>query len=161
MPSEVEVNGQSYLIGKLNARQQLHIVKRLAPVIQGLLPIWTYIQQSQRGEVSAGEVGMHAAVALSNTIGMLSDEASDYVLDMCLSVVRFRTPAGTYTSLRAGNGTGGIMLEEADDLAVQMRLLWEVLYANLGNFSLETLLPTSLHQAMMMEGTNPASLLSN
>jgi hypothetical protein len=147
--SEVLVNGQAYLIGKLNARQQLHIVKRLAPVLQGLLPIWAMIQRNEVGEISVNELGMHAAAVISQTIGSMSDEASDYVLDLCLSAVKFKSPVGNWAPLRMGNnGSGQVMLDAADDLAVQMRLLWEVLYENLQNFSLEVLLPTSLQQSL-------------
>ena len=157
--AEVTIKGQTYLCGKLNARQQLHIVKRLAPVLQGLLPIWAMIQQSEAGDISPNDLGMHAAVAISNTIGQLSDEASDYVLDLCLSAVRFKSPQGTWAPLRVQNGSGQVMIDAADDLAVQMRLLWEVLYENLQNFSLEVLLPTSLQQTLTDNTT--ASLLSN
>ena len=158
--SEVTINGQEYLIGKLNARQQLMIVKRLAPVLQGLLPIWAMIQQSESGQLSPNELGFHAAVAISNTISSLSDNDTDFVLDMCLSAVKFKSPVGNWAPLRAGNnGSGMVMLEKADDLAVQMRLLWEVLYENLRNFSLETLLPASIHQSLTSGTTG--SLLSN
>lgn len=153
--SEVTIKGQVYLCGRLNARQQLHVVKRLAPVLQGLLPLWAMIQQSEAGDVSPNELGMHAAVVISQTIGQMSDDASDYVLDMCLSAVKFRSPAGTWAPLRVGNGSGQVMLDAADDLAVQMRLLWEVLYENLQNFSLEVLLPTSLQGMMTDTSTEP------
>jgi hypothetical protein len=101
---------------------------------------------------------MHAARAISETIGMLSDEAADYVLDLCLGAVKYRSPSGNWAPLRVGNnGSGQVMLDAADDLAVQMRLLWEVLYENLQNFSLETLLPTSIQQNL----TQAESPLSN
>ena len=158
MSAEVEVAGQLYLITKLNARQQLQIVKRLAPVLQGLLPIWAMMQQANSGEINANELGFHAAVAVSNTISSLSDADTDFVMDMCLGAVRFRGPTGAWAPLRAGNnGSGQVMLQEADDLAVQMRLLWEVLHENLRNFSLDVLLPTSIHQSW----TNGQSRLSN
>jgi len=156
---EVLVGNQQYLIGRLNARQQLHVVKRLAPVLQGLLPIWVMMQQSDRGEITVHEMGMHAATVISQTIGAMSDEASDYVLDMCLGVVKFRGPAGNWAPLKVGNnGSGQVMLDAADDLAVQMRLLWEVLYENLQNFSLDILLPTSLQQTI---AESTGSALSN
>ncbi len=154
MMSEVEIAGQHYLIGKLDARQQFKVVKRLAPVIQGLLPIWQVLQQSDRSEVDPVVLGLHAVTALSNTINMLNDDDSDYVIDMCLGVVKFQSPGGGWAPLRAGNGTSRVMFEPADNLAVQMRLLWEVLYENLRNFSLETLLPTAL------TGSLPAGLPS-
>jgi hypothetical protein len=157
--SEVTINGQNYLCGKLNARQQLQIVKRLAPVLQGLLPIWAMMQQTESGQMSTNELGFHAAVAVSQTISSLSDQDTDFVLDMCLGAVRYQTTGG-WAPLRAGsNGSGLVMLDAADDLATQMRLLWEVLYENMRNFSLEVLLPTSIHQSMM--GNSTESLLSN
>ena len=161
MSAEVEVNGQAYLITKLSARQQLQIVKRLAPVLQGLLPLWAMVQQQETGQMAPSELAFHAAVALSNTISSLSDQDTDFVLDMCLGAVRYKGPGGTWAPLRAGNnGSGQVMLDAADDLATQMRLLWEVLYDNMRNFSLDTLLPTSILQSMGMNSTTE-SLLSN
>ena len=155
--AEVEITGQQYLIGKLNARQQLQVVKRLAPILQGLLPIWAMIQQQDgTGSVNPSELGMHAAVVISNTISALSDQDTNFILDMCLSTVKFRSPAGNWAPLLAANGSGLVMLDAAEDLATQMRLLWEVLHENLRNFSLDVLLPTSLQQSW----TNQ-SLLSN
>jgi hypothetical protein len=141
--SEISINGTDYLIGRLNARQQLNVAKRLAPVIQGLLPIWAMMQTTEE-PYSEQQLAISAVAAVTNTINALSDEASDYVLDMCLGVVRFRSPGGGWAPLRAPNGSGQMMLEEADNLPMVMRLLWEVIRSNVENFTLETLLPPSL-----------------
>lgn len=71
----------------------------------------------------------------------LSDADIDFVMDTCLDVVRYRS-GERYERLRA---PGGVLMlpAAADDLAVQLRLVWEVLVTSLQNFSLATLLPST------------------
>jgi hypothetical protein len=145
--SEIDVNGINYLIGRLNARQQWNVVRRLAPVIQGMMPLFAnqpLVSDATGTLVPAGVSLPQMLAALTNTMGLLTDSDSDYVIDTCLNVVRFRSPGGSWAPLKAANGSGQVMLDQADDLATQMRLVWEVLYENLRNFSLETLLPSTM-----------------
>jgi hypothetical protein len=142
--SEITINGRDYLIGRLNARQQLNVAKRLSPVIEGLLPIWHVARSRDRGDITDEQLMISATAAITRTIHVLSDNDSDYVLDLCLGAVKFRDAAGSWAPLRPTNGSGQMMLDEADNLPMTIRLLWEVIRANVENFSLETLLPPSI-----------------
>lgn len=145
--SDIEIDGQVYRCGSLPTRTQFHVVKRLIPVLQGLAPLF---QQVARQRLVTDEDGqtrpdlssinaIDAVAALSNTIGMMSDADSDYILDSALNCVRWEQN-GRWIPLF---GPGGTLTNiAADDLAVQLRLLWEVLSTSLASFSFATLLPS-------------------
>ena len=146
--SEVEIAGQIYLTGKMPARTQFHVVRRMAPVLKGIAPLFArmngngamLVQDVETGQmVPAGISLFDGLAAITDTIGMMSDADANYVIDRCLETVRFRSGERWAPLMAPG---GGLMLQHADDLAVQLRLVWEVLADNLQNFSLETLLPS-------------------
>lgn len=60
------VDGNEYKAGKIDARKQFHIVRRLAPVMSGVAPV-----ASADGDVFS---------ALANAMAALSDDDADYVL---------------------------------------------------------------------------------
>lgn len=79
---QFEIEGNTYKAGKLDARTQFHIVRRLAPVF---------------GELSAsvsGKGGVEAIGPLANAIAKLSDSDADYVLFGLLKVVQREQPNG-------------------------------------------------------------------
>lgn len=144
--SDVEIGGQLYRCGVLPTRTQFHVVKRLIPVLQGLAPLF---QQTVNQRLVTDEDGVtradfsgisaiDAVAALSNTIGMMSDADSDFILDSALACVRWEQN-GRWIPLFGAGGT--LTNGAADDLAIQLRLLWEVLSTSLANFSFATLLP--------------------
>lgn len=167
--SEIEVNGQWYRCNRLPTRTQLHVAKRLIPVLQGLTPLFhAYAPQlaqqqlqaqtdPETGETvmvpAAPQITIEAAIAaLGNTIGLLSDADADFILDTALSCVQWRQQ-GRWIPLL---GPGGVLMNnDADDLALQLRLLWEVLSQSLANFSLATLLPS---QPMTGNGMDPTAM---
>lgn len=125
--SEVEINGTLYRCSKLSTREQFRVVKRLAPTLHMLIPMFG-------GQISVFE----ALSMLSTTINQLSDADSDYVLDAALTCVAWRQ--GTmWQPLRMPGGA--IMVGSADRLDVQLRLFGEVLLESLGDFSIALLLP--------------------
>ena len=137
--SDVEINGQLYRCGRMPTRVQLYVVKRLAPVFQGLAPLFA----------AEGGVNIYEGIAaLTNTVGLLSDADADYVMDAALACVGWRQGAG-WQPLRAPGGA--FMIGAADRLDVQIRLLWEVLYESLSDFSLGLLLQS-------LTGANGADL---
>lgn len=133
--SEIDIAGQEYACGKLAIRAQLHVARRLSPLLGHLAPMMAQAVNGG-GELAISPVA--ALAALSETVRELSDADLDYILDHCLECVRFRQ-GERWAPLRAPNGM--MMLQAADDLAVQLRLVWEVLSESLANFSLGTLLP--------------------
>lgn len=142
--SEIQIGPHWYRCMRMPTRIQFHVVKRLMPVLQGLAPVIGLSQQrlmsDGEGNLVPGDVNVFEALAaLTNTIGMMSDADADYVLDAALSAVQWRQN-DRWLPLRVQGG--GFLNGDADRLDVQMRLLWEVLVESLGNFSLETLVPS-------------------
>jgi len=128
--SDIEIDGQHYRCNRMATRTCLYVVKRLVPVLQGLSPIL-----AEEGGINLYE----ALAALSNTIGMLSDRDADFIIDNALDCVRWQQ-GNTWQPLRAPGGV--FMVGAADRLDVQLRLVWEVLYASLSDFSFAMLQPS-------------------
>jgi hypothetical protein len=147
---EVAIHDQVYLVGKMNARKQFHVVRRLTPMIKHLTPLFSRANQTLIENEDGTMVPVVGGIsifeglsAVSDTIAEISDSDADYVIDTCLDSVKFRSNGGWAPLKAPGSPSGaGIMLPAADDLSTQLRLVWEVLVYNLGNFSLETLLPS-------------------
>ncbi len=83
---EMEINGQSYKFGKIDARKQFHIVRRLAPVM---------------GSVAKGG---EAIDAITSAIGRLSDDDADYVIFGLLACVTRKQDNGLGWA-KISNGT--------------------------------------------------------
>jgi len=160
--SDIEISGQQYRCGRMPTRTQFHVVKRLIPVLQGLAPLFSEVAKHNLVTDETGNMvpdlssisAIDAVGALSNTISMLTDADGDFILDSALSCVRWNQ-GDRWIPLLAPGGT--LTNGNADDLAVQLRLLWEVLSQSLANFSFATLLPSrtegnGLDQGMMAVG---------
>ena len=163
--SVVEINGQHFNCAKLPTRVQWHVVRRLMPVLQGLMPLFAMAETVRLNTDSDGNImtpdlsGINvfdALAALTNTIGMLSDGDADYILDAALSCVTWRQGARErWMPIRAPGGvfTNGT----ADQFDVQIRLLWEVLRESLANFSLATVLPSPITNGLDQMATASAA----
>lgn len=161
--AEVEILGNTYLIGKLSARQQFHIAKRLAKTVKSLgelAPIFEKIA-SRPVTITEGDTGalvptidntdiLAAVGTLADAITSMSDEDTDFILDQCLRVVSRREGLnGTVRYQPIVNPSGGVQYQDVEDLGLQLRLCVEVLRANLGNFSLAPLLDLLPQRATM------------
>ena len=119
MLDTVEVNGQSYRIGKMPAREQFHVVRRLGPAIMGFLA---------SGAKGGGAAGFYGPIV--DHLSKMSDEDSDYVLDHCLSVVQ-RAQGNEWVKVRAPNGA--LMFNDIE-LPQLLNLTRAVLTENLRGF---------------------------
>jgi hypothetical protein len=139
---EVQIGPHEYLCGRMPTRVQFHVARRLLPVMKGLQPLFARAGQtliSDGNGAMVPDVGnisiFEGLAALGDTLGMMPDSEADYVIDHALDAVRWKQ-AGRWMPLRVN---GGLMVQEADDLATQLRLTWGVLVESLANFSIETL----------------------
>lgn len=127
MSLEVTVNEQVYKIGRLNVFKQLHIAKRLTPLLAGALPAWLAVAGGQRADVSAMAGALQP---LADAITRLSDEDLDHVILECMVAVERKQGAG-WARVRHDNGP--MMFDDLDLLAL-LQLTKEVVQENLGNF---------------------------
>lgn len=118
----IEIGGNTYKIGKLNAIQQFHITRRLAP------SLWALAEAS--GSAPSNSDPILALKPVAQAVSQLSDEDSEYVLHTCLGVV-MRDQKGQWARVWAKGG--GLMFDDID-LQVMMQLTFAVIRENLGNF---------------------------
>lgn len=82
--TEIELSGRIYHTGKLDARRQFHVARRLAPVIAAMADAAGSIDDLKSVAASIDLEKIAGAVAA------LSDADADYIMDNCLSVVTYR-----------------------------------------------------------------------
>jgi hypothetical protein len=103
--SEFEVDGQTYRSGKMSARTQFHVLRRMAPIVGPL--------QAMSASPGAAET----LAALVEAIGSLSDEASDYIMDNCLAVVDRKQGETGWAKIKPAGGSA-IMFADIDLMAM-------------------------------------------
>jgi hypothetical protein len=139
--SEFVVKEQTYRAGALSARDQFHIVRRLAPFLSSLAPALGNIDiKGFREAKAAGEDPKEAIKmddlakilpALGNALASMSDEQADYVIFGLLKVVVRKEANGLgWPSITNGN-----VLQYADiDMMSMLAIAAQVLMANAGGF---------------------------
>lgn len=81
--TEIEISGNQYRIGRLNAVVQFHITRRIAPALAGLADM-------------AGDENKVLA-SLTQAIGKMSDEDADYVLFGLMAAASRRIDGGGWS----------------------------------------------------------------
>lgn len=144
--SEENIDGHPYRIGRLNARKQWNVVRRLAPVLAASAPalqVWASAspppETGPDGQPAPGtaapafdlEAAFSAFGPLATAIGDLTDENSDYVINTCLSVVHTNRIGQTWAPV--ANSGGDLMFQDIH-LGTMVKLVLIVLRENLGDF---------------------------
>jgi hypothetical protein len=137
MPVEFSIGDTLYRTKtKLNARQQFHVARRLAPLISQLATFGPMIAQALSGDASP-EATEALIMPLTRALSGMSDQDCDYVLDACLAVVQRG---------QGGNGAGpalfadiwspraGKLMFEDIQLPEMLQIAAEVLRENLTGF---------------------------
>lgn len=139
------IAGQGYHIGRLNALDQLHVSRKIAPIIPSLMPIFTEfakgdlnktietLEAMKAGEdigLECGELesldGLADALApLMEVFAQMPEGDVDYIVHKCLAVVKRNGAA-------VCRGTS-IMFDDIE-LTQIMPLVIAVVRINLGNF---------------------------
>lgn len=93
---EETISGTTYRIGKLTAKQQWNVIRRLGAVLATAGPAFASLEKATAttpdgdGNSLAVSVDLDTMFSafgpLASALGDLSDEASDYVIGVCLSV---------------------------------------------------------------------------
>ena len=127
MNNELEVDGKLYHIGKLNALQQFHVSRRLAPVLAAV-----GITLQSLAQAKAGKQGDFTAAIgpAADVMAKMTDEEANYILFTCLSVVGRKD--GDRRMMVCTRD--GLMQYQDMDMPVMLRLVVAVLMENLGNF---------------------------
>lgn len=126
---EKEIEGIKYRFGKLDAFQQFHLMRRLAPLLTSVGNAFQGRKPSSQDDILNLIVsGMMDSVA--HALATMSDEDSNYILFTCLRVVE-RQQGDAWARLMPV--TGNSMMFQIS-LPVMFQIVAQVIKENLGNF---------------------------
>lgn len=131
---EFALGDKTYRAKSLDAFKQLHIARRLAPVVNGLLDAWK--SGGLPAQPTADEVWEALPKMLEpfgRAVSTLPDEDVDYVILTCLRAVSISQGGGAAWS-PVVSPNGRLQFEDMP-LAEMLQIVWNVIGADLGNFS--------------------------
>ena len=131
------INGHEYTIGRLNALDQLHVSRKIAPVVPTLMPIISEIakgdlektiqaiEAGNNEELSGLEPLTEALAPLMDAFAGMPEDDVNYITYKCLSVVK-----------RDGSIVcrGQSLMFDDIELGEMFPLVIAVIRINLGNF---------------------------
>lgn len=134
---EFQIGQHNYKAGKLNAFQQLHVARRLAPVLTGLKDVL----QGGLGRLKANP--LEAVVPLAEALSAMKDEDTNYIVTTCLGVVQ-RQQAQNLPWASVTTPQGDLLFDDIDML-VMVQIVWRVLEGSVMGFSnaLQAFLPNA------------------
>jgi len=132
MGVELSLGGAEYSIGKMSAMKQLHVSRRVAPLIPKLIPIFMRMRDSK---VSLGEdLGALSDILqpLAESLAEMDDADAEYVISACMAVVQRKTQYGWTSAWN--EQTRSPMFENDMGLDVLLPLTVRCIVTNLGPF---------------------------
>lgn len=139
--TELEISGNAYRINTMPAMTQFHVMRKLGPVLPGIVPMLAQaaaaIPHEGEGEGSAmATVDGVAAIAMAaqpllDGLASMADADAEYVINHCLSAVMRKDTGGK--SWSAVHRDGVTMFDDIDMIG-RMQLIWSVLRENYAGF---------------------------
>lgn len=125
---EMTVQGHDYRLEKLNAMQQFHVSRRVAPILPTLVPI--FVQMSKAGSLTENPSGMVEVLQpFADGLSKISDAEAEYIISTCLSVVKRR-----HMDAWAAVWTNGVCMFGDMDMGSMVPLIVRVIQESLGPF---------------------------
>jgi hypothetical protein len=126
--NSVEAGGNEYRFGKLNAMQQFHVARRLGPA---LIVAGISVEMLSKGVLAAADDLVAMAGPVVSVISQMPDTEVNYVIHTCMSIVQ-RRQGDKWARVMTPDNTH-FMFDDMD-MPVMIKLVIEVLKANLANF---------------------------
>lgn len=129
--TEFEFGGDAYRIGVINAEEQFHIFRRLAPMVATMGVEMLRLLSNKQDTAAMSKTDWMLAVApLIGEMARMPQEDVDYVIKHSLKVVR-RRDGDMWAPLL--NAAGAFMYQNLS-MPAMLRLIFEVLRHNLDDF---------------------------
>lgn len=127
---EFEINGVQYRGGKLDTFKQLHVSRKVAPLVPKVLPAFAAIA-SRRKAAATDDVGIiaEALQPVADVLSEMSEQDVEYIFSNCLSVVQRKQ--GKDWARVWSNDT--LMFDDID-LPTMTQITMKVIWDNLGPF---------------------------
>jgi hypothetical protein len=129
---EFQIDDVTYQAGKLNAFQQLHVSRKLSPVLPKLLPAFLSLTKEELDSKDLATIAEAVAPA-TEVLASMADADVEYVIGTCMTVVKRALP-GNAGWTKAWNEAANLPMYEDIDLGVMLQITWKVLGDSLGNF---------------------------
>jgi hypothetical protein len=128
----VEIGGNEYSIAKLNAFQQLHLARKLAPLLT------TFGVALEKRKMSGDETAFLEMISgnFADALATMREEDVDFIIHTSLSVCARKQVVGVAAPVFSPvviKGSKELMFQDMD-LAVLVQLTLEVIEENLGSF---------------------------
>ena len=129
--AEFTLNGQQYSAGKMDAFKQLHVSRKIGPIIPPLIPVFLKLSKSSvpltENLAAIGELLGPFADGLAS----MPDETAEYVMGTCLSVVQ-RKQGNDWAPVWSERGRTCMFDDMGLDVLIP--IVVRVIQSNLGNF---------------------------
>lgn len=134
MSVELTINGNAYKTGRLTAKQQFHVARRLLPVVSALATAAASAPKAPDAEVGVSIDDNNSLITtLSDSMSRMPDKDCDYVLSVCLSCCQRQQPSGGWANVW---NVAADQAQFADiDLSVMIQLVMATLQDNIGSFT--------------------------
>ncbi|WAL80955.1 hypothetical protein OYT13_13830 [Pandoraea sp. XJJ-1] len=157
MAADIEIRGIKYRVGKLSAMKQLHVSRKIAPLMPAILPIMLKLAGTKKDATDAAglddggkRAGLLDDIAtlpqvlqpFADGLANLPDEHADYVIGECLAVVQ-RFQGNAWFSIWASAAKQPTY--DDIDLAVMIELSIKVIVDSLGPFIAGWLISPASH----------------
>lgn len=127
---EFEINGVLYRSGKLDTFKQLHVSRKIAPLVPKVLPAFASIAKRQK-EATADDIGIiaEAIQPVADVLSEMSEQDVEYVFGNCLAVVQ-RKQGKDWARVWSNDA---LMFDDID-LPTMTQIAMKVIWDNLGPF---------------------------
>ena len=146
--SEFDLGADTYRIGKLNAFQQFHLSRKVAPIIPTLMPVFLKLKGSAKAlaiAAAAGDSDESDGAPLSGDleglaslmqpfadgIANMPDETAEFILSTCLGAVQRKQGTSWF---QVWNASQNVCMFDDLDLGVMIKLSLRVITESLGPF---------------------------
>jgi len=133
---EFDIGGHAYRADKLNAFQQFHVSRKIAPLVPALIPV--FLEVAKLAKLEGGIQTNFDAISpamlqpFADGIAGLPDASAEYVMSTCLSVVRRRS-ADHWAPVWSSQANS-MMFDDINNLGSMMPIVIRVIQENLGPF---------------------------
>lgn len=140
MINSKEIGGHTYAFGKMDARRQFHVARRVGPLLALMGNVAAAVAHIPASDEAKAENAQNEEAAgrfllfmgpLAEKLQEMSDEDLDYVINACLSVTS-RKEGERWAPMMAADGRSFMFQDLA--LPQLLQLTVESLRENLGNF---------------------------
>jgi hypothetical protein len=130
-PTEFTFGDHQYRILKLSAMKQLHLSRKIAPLIPPLAPVLAKVSTSR--DDRQGLVDMVQLMGpFAEGLAELSDEISEYVVNICMDAVQREVSHNVWMRVWSADSTS--QFPELNDLGNVLQLVAKVIWDALGPF---------------------------